>query len=200
MPVVGFLNASAPDTYAVRLAAFRQGLTETGYVEGENVAIEYRWAEGKDDRMASLAADLVRRRVAVIAVTSTAGALAAKAATATIPIVFIVADDPVSSGLVASMSRPGGNATGINFLSNELIAKRLALLRELLPGATRVTVFINPVDARAESLERKLTWLLAPWECNFKYSILVPPAKSIRRLQRLCASGPTRSSSVPTPS
>jgi putative ABC transport system substrate-binding protein len=147
MPVIGFLNATSPDTYADRLRGFRQGLKETGYAEGEDMAIEYRWAEGQDDRLPSLAADLVRRRVAVIAATSTSTALAAKAAAATIPIVFMVAEDPVKLGLVASLARPGGNATGINFYSGELTAKRLELLRELVPAATRVAVLVNPANA-----------------------------------------------------
>jgi ABC-type uncharacterized transport system substrate-binding protein len=134
MPVIGFIGAGALDNYVLYLAAFRKGLAETGFVEGQNVAIEYRWAEGQYERMAQLADDLVRRRVAVIAVPgSPPGARAAKAATSTIPIVFSVGDDPVRSGLVTSISRPGGNATGINFLTGEVVAKRLALLHELLP-------------------------------------------------------------------
>jgi putative ABC transport system substrate-binding protein len=156
MPVVGFLGAGSLDTYALYLAAFRKGLGETGFIEGQNVAIEYRWAEGQYDRMTELAADLVRRRVAVIAVPgSPPGARAAKAATSTIPIVFSVGEDPVKLGLVASIGRPEGNATGINFFTGELVAKRLAILHELVPGAARVGVFINPSDApRAEILRR----------------------------------------------
>jgi ABC-type uncharacterized transport system substrate-binding protein len=154
MPVVGFLGAGSLDSYILYLAAFRKGLGETGFVEGQNVAIEYRWAEGQYDRMADLAAELVRRRVAVIAVPgSPPGARAAQAATSTIPIVFSVGEDPVKLGLVASIGRPEGNATGINFFTGELVAKRLAILHELVPGAARVGVFINPSDApRAEIL------------------------------------------------
>jgi putative ABC transport system substrate-binding protein len=147
LPVIGFLNTASPDTMADRLRGFRQGLKDTGYVEAENVAIEYHWAENQTDRLPLLAAELVRRQIAVIAANSTSPALAAKAATATIPIVFIVAEDPVRLGLVPSLARPDGNATGINFYSGELVAKRLELLRELVPTATRVAVLVNPANA-----------------------------------------------------
>ena len=147
MPVIGFLAAVSPDSYSERVRGFRQGLKDTGYVEGENVAIEYRWAESQFDRLPALAADLVRRQVAVIAALSNAVALAVKATTTTIPIVFIATEDRVKLGFVASVARPGGNATGINFYSGELTAKRLELLREVVPAATRVAVLVNPTNA-----------------------------------------------------
>jgi ABC-type uncharacterized transport system substrate-binding protein len=147
MPVIGFLSAVSPDSYSERVRGFRQGLKDTGYVEGENVAIEYRWAEGQLDRLPALAAELVQRRVAVIAALSNMVALAVKAATTTIPFVFIATEDPVKLGFVASLARPGGNATGINFYTGELTAKRLELLREVVPAATRVAALVNPTNA-----------------------------------------------------
>ncbi len=142
-PVIGFLHPSSPETY--RLRALRQGLKDAGFIEGENAAIESRWADGHYDRLLALAAELVGRRVAVIATTSS-GAFAAKAATTTIPIVFLASEDPVKLGLVSSLARPGGNLTGVNFLSTELTAKRLELLRELVATATRVAVLVNPTN------------------------------------------------------
>ena len=158
IPVIGYLESRSPDGMTDRLRAFRQGLKDTGYVEGENVRIEYRWAENQVDRLPVLAAELVRQRVNVIATTGGPEvALAAKAATMTIPIVFGVTEDPVPYGLVASHSRPGGNATGVNFLITELGSKQLGLLHELIPAAARVGLLVNPKSLLTERAMRDVT-------------------------------------------
>jgi putative ABC transport system substrate-binding protein len=157
LPVVGFIRDGSADADARNVAAFRKGLNEAGYVEVQNATVEYHWLEGQYDRLPALLADLVRRQVAVIAALGTGIALAAKAATATIPIVFSVGDDPVRLGLVASLARPGGNATGINFFVNEVTAKRLRLLHDLVPKAIRIAVLLNPANAMvAESTLREV--------------------------------------------
>jgi ABC-type uncharacterized transport system substrate-binding protein len=175
MPVIGFLNSASPGGFVPFVGAFRQGLKEAGYVEGQNATIEYRWAEGQYDRLPALAADLVRRKLTVIAATSTPAALATKAATSTIPIVFTTADDPIRLGLVASLNRPGGNVTGVNNLLVELGSKQLGLIRELAPVASKIAVLVNPnfpgterqlrdVEAAAGVLALQLTVLRADSE------------------------------------
>jgi ABC-type uncharacterized transport system substrate-binding protein len=151
MPVIGYLNPTPPDLSGDRLAAFRQGLKDTGYIEGENVSIVYRWADNQFDRMPELASELMRRKVSVIAASTPPAALAAKAASKTIPIVFLVPEDPVKLGLVTSLARPGGNLTGVNFFVAELAAKRLGILHELIPAARRVGLLIDPTYPSAES-------------------------------------------------
>jgi putative tryptophan/tyrosine transport system substrate-binding protein len=149
MPIVGFVEGRSAGATVRQAAAFRKALSETGYVEGQNVMVEYHWLDGQYDRLPALMADLVRRRVAVIVAFSNAPALAAKAATTTIPIVFGVGQDPVKMGLVASLARPGGNATGINFFNQEAVAKRLGLLHDLVPKAVRIAVLVNPANPSA---------------------------------------------------
>jgi putative ABC transport system substrate-binding protein len=180
IPVIGFLNSTAPDLYAPFVQAFRQGLAETGYVEGQNVAIEFRWAEGRLDRLPDLLNDLIRRQVAGISATSTPGALAARAANTTIPVVFTTANDPVRLGLVASLSRPGGNMTGATQLNMEVAPKRLEIFHELIPAATEFAHLVNPADpivaeigirnseAAARALGLKLHVLNAASEAEFE--------------------------------
>jgi putative ABC transport system substrate-binding protein len=154
MPVIGFLSSGSADAFAHRLRAFHQGLREAGYIEGDNVMTIYRWAEGQNDRLPAQADDLVRRQVAVIAAFGSIATLTVKKATATIPIVFALDEDPVRLGIVASLSRPGGNLTGANFFANEVVAKRLELLRELVPTAKRVAVLVNPTYPATETMLR----------------------------------------------
>jgi len=176
LPVIGFLNSASPGPYAPNVAAFRNGLSELGFVEGRNVAIDYRWAEGRYDRLSEMADDLVRRRVAVIAAGGDRAALAAKAATATIPIVFTVGIDPVAAGIVPSLGRPGGNLTGVSSLNAELTPKRVELLHELIPTVSTVALLINPrgsgdvtvkeVQSATESLRLRLHVLRASSEAE----------------------------------
>jgi putative tryptophan/tyrosine transport system substrate-binding protein len=157
MPTIGFLNSASPEGYAPYATAFRQGLKEAGYVDGQNVTIEYRWAEGRYEQLPALAAELVRRQVSVVAATSTPAGLVAKAATSTIPVVFTTAADPVKVGLVASLNRPGGNVTGVSFFNAELGSKQAGLLHELIPAAAHVGLLVNPKFPATDALTRDVT-------------------------------------------
>ena len=191
LPVVAFVSARSSTDSGIA-AAFRNGLSEPGYVEGENVAVEYHWLEGRYDSLPSLMADLVRRRVAVIAIPgSNPIALAAKAATATIPIVFGVGDDPVKLGLVTNLARPGGNATGISFFVQEIAVKRLGLLHELLPKAVQIAVLVNPGNASSAESAKYLTRRV-PSVCRYETSTPAAVARSMRLSPRLTANDPMR--------
>jgi putative tryptophan/tyrosine transport system substrate-binding protein len=157
IPVIGFLNGASPEGYALYTAAFRQGLKEAGYIDGQNVTIEYRWAEGRYERLPTQAADLVHRQVSVIAATSTPAMLVAKAATNTIPIVFTTGADPVKLGFVASLNRPGGNATGVSFFTSEMGSKQAGLVRELIPAAAHVGLLVNPNFPATDAQTRDVT-------------------------------------------
>jgi putative ABC transport system substrate-binding protein len=162
MATIGFLGPASPGPYEPYVPGFLRGLKEIGYFEGQNVTVEYRWAENQNDRLPALAAELVRRQVSVIATLGT-GTMAAKAATTTIPIVFLLGEDPVRLGLVGSLARPEGNLTGLNLFSGELTAKRLEILRELLPSAKRVAVLVNPTGPNAETTVRERE---VGWQCH----------------------------------
>src|ERR1700737_911012 len=158
MPVIGFLHGTSPEMRRAEVTAFHRGLSETSYVEGRNVAVEYRWAGGRYDRLPALAVDLVDRQVSVIAVFGTAAALVAKATTTTIPIVFLVGGDPIALGLVVSLSRPGGSITGVTPLNDDLGPKLLELLHELVPKAATIGYLVNPKNATSDALSRQVRW------------------------------------------
>jgi putative tryptophan/tyrosine transport system substrate-binding protein len=190
MPVIGVLHAGSPEANASTMAAFRQGLAVTGYVEGRNVAIEYRWAHGDADRLSQLAADLVRRRVTLIAAPGyIPAALAAQAATTTIPIVFNIGADPVEVGLVASLNKPGGNITGISYMNTLLGAKRLGMLRELLPTSTRFAVLVNPAHPTTEAVVADLRAAAASIGCDIEVHAILPNGDAGPAVAKLVRSG-----------
>src|SRR5262249_30370128 len=200
LPVVGFVSSRSLDGSARHAAAFAKGLSEPGYIEGQNAVIEYHWLGGQNDRLTALMGDLVRRRVAAIATLGDPSTLAAKAATTTIPIAFGFSGDPVGHGLVASLARPGGNATGINFFTSEVLAKRLGLIHELVPKAVRVALLVNPRPMpRAPSQHYEMCRKLpARSDYKFKYSTPAPAVRSRRPSPLLhtivlmpCSSAPT---------
>jgi putative ABC transport system substrate-binding protein len=201
MPVIGLLDARSSDAMADRLRGFRDGLKEAGYVEGDNVTITYRWAENEIDRLPERSAELVRRRVAVIVATGgISTGLAAKAATTTVPIVFLVSDDPVRLGFVASLARPGGNLTGVNFFNSELAAKQLELLHELVPQAARVAIFVNPVQAAiVEPMLRNTESAARTMGLQIQILRASTGPGSMRRLQHLHTNRPMPCSSATMP-
>jgi putative tryptophan/tyrosine transport system substrate-binding protein len=196
MPVIGYLSPGSPESDDFRLTAFRQGLNEAGYVEGQNVAIEYRWAQGQNDRLSGLAADLVGRQVTVIATVGRPSAFAAKAATSTIPVVFVVGIDPVQAGLVTSLNRPGGNITGVALISAELAAKRLELLHELVPTAAQVALLVNPTNAVSDSMTRTRQDATRSLGLQLRVLRASTPARSRQPSGPWSSSEPLRSSSV----
>jgi putative tryptophan/tyrosine transport system substrate-binding protein len=204
MPMIGFLSGVSPGPFAQRLAAFRQGLNETGFIEGRNVAIEYRWAEGHYDRLPALATDLVGRRVVVIVSYTNRAALAAKAVTTTIPIVFLIGDDPVKLGLVASLARPSENITGVSWFGADLEAKQLSLLHELVPNAAVIALLVDlnaaasrvsQVQAAARALGLQLVVLNAriPSDIDMAFASLAGAGRCARRRRRRFSSQPARS-------
>jgi ABC-type uncharacterized transport system substrate-binding protein len=197
MPVIGYLGGSSPAYRGHLLTAFWRGLRESGYVEGENVTIEYRWAQDQYDRLPDLVADLIRRHAVVIAATDTPSANAAKAGTTTLPIVFASGADPVKEGLVSSLNRPSGNVTGVGFMSGELGAKQLGLLQRLLPGAVRFAVLVDPTFPVTELFLADVRGRLRSRRRRSKSSLSVPVATSMRPLQTLRTSQLMRSWSVP---
>ena len=179
-PIVGFLDPRTPEVVAARLRGFRQGLKEVGFVEGENVAIAYAWGEDQIERLPSLAVNLVRRPVTAIVASGPPSSFAAKAATTTIPIVFLVGNDPVQLGLSSSLSRPDRNLTGINILNSELASKRLELLRDLLPRARRIALLVNPADASLTEVQLKdVNTAAQSWECKFRCTMPTPAWRSM---------------------